>query len=147
MRLHGMPGLLAALILAAIPHGARAQEPVSNLARNGASVVRPNAPTPSAESTPEIATVRRQPKALLAGIALSRSEKKAVNGILRRNDRVLSALAKRERQERDRAARVGIQHEIIDIRDRERAELRALLNDAQRVQFDRNLAAMDGRRS
>jgi len=146
-----MPGLLAALVLAAIPYGARAQEPVSNLARNTAPVVRSNVAAPRAEHTPasgaEVATVRRQPKALLAGIVLSRSEKKAVNGILRRNDRVLSALAKRERQERDRAARVRIQHEIIDIRDRERAELRALLNDAQRVQFDRNVARLDARGS
>lgn len=144
-----MPGLLSALLLAAIPCGARAQEPVSNLARNSAPVVRPNVTAPRADSTPmaetEIALVRRQPKALLAGIVLSRSEKKAVNGILRRNGRVLSALAERQRQEHDRAARAQIDREVIDVRDRERAELRALLNPAKRVRFDRNLARLDGR--
>ena len=146
-----MPGLLAALMLAAIARGAIAQEPVSNLARNSGAAVRANAAAPRAESAPasetEIALVRRQPKSLLAGIVLSRSEKKAVNGILRRNDRVLSALAKRQRQEHDRVARARIEREIIDVRDRERGELRALLNDTQRVRFDRNVARLDGRAS
>ena len=147
-----MPGLLAALMFAAIPCGARAQEPVSNMARNNAPVVRAtNTAAAHADSVPtngsEIAFVRRQPKALLAGIVLSRSEKKAVNGILRRNDRVLSALAARQRQERDRAARAQIEREIIDIRDRERAELRALLNGSKRERFDRNVARLDGRAS
>lgn len=146
-----MPGLLAALLLAVIPRDTRAQEPVSNLARNTAHVMRPNTEAARADSVSsrrtEIASVRRQPKALLAGIVLNRPEKKAINGILRRNDRVLSALAKRERQETDRSARVRIEREIIDVRDRERAELRALLNDAQRVRFDRNVARLDGRGS
>jgi hypothetical protein len=142
-----MPALLAALMVAAIARDGNAQEPVSNLARNGAPVVRANAAAPRAESAQasEIAIVRRQPKSLLAGIVLSRSEKKAVNGILRRNDRVLSALAKRQHQETDRVARARIEREIIDVRDRERGELRALLNDAQRVRFDRNVARLDGR--
>jgi hypothetical protein len=58
---------------------------------------------------------------------------------------VLSALAERQRQERDRAARAQIEREVMDVRDRERAELRALLTAAKRVRFDRNVARLDGR--
>ena len=138
--------VLAVLLTAALPRESRAQQPDTSLSRHATpQVVRPNAPR--ADDTPsrsEVAVVRRQPKALLAGIALNRPEKKAVYGIIRRNDRALAALAERESHARESAAaRAQLERDLAAVRDRERAELRAVLNDGQRKRFDQNLASLN----
>ena len=114
-------------------------------------VAHANAEPRRADVTPangrtEIAVVRRQPKYLLAGITLNRSEKKAVYGIIRRNDRALAALADRKKHGPESAsARAQLERDLAAVRDRERAELRAVLNAAQRARFDRNLLHFDER--
>jgi hypothetical protein len=86
-------------------------------------------------------SVRRQPRDLLNGINLGRAERKAVNGIVRKNGRHLRML---EAQHRSAAATPAMQRnverEIAALRDRERAELRAVLSPAHQHLFDRNLA-------
>ena len=144
--------VLAALLLTALPSTPRAQQPDTSLAHNAAmNVARPNATVRSGDSTSlgsrtGLAVVRRQPKYLLAGITLNRSEKKAIYGIIRRNDRALAVLADREkRMSENAAARVQLERDLAAVRDRERAELRAVLNNGQRVRFDQNVARFDER--
>jgi hypothetical protein len=142
--------LLAALLVGA-PAASRGQDTATTHARQSAAThvalasgTRDGRAASSTASAAEIAAVRRQPKALLAGIALTRAEKKAVTGILRRNDRALKALADRDPLPMsDPARRARFERDVAAIRDRERAELRAALNPAHRVRFDRNLAQLD----
>ena len=89
-------------------------------------------------------SVRRQPRDLLNGINLGRAERKAVNGIVRKNGRHLRML---EAQHRSATATPAMQRsverEIAALRDRERAELRAVLTPAHQHLFDRNLAHIE----
>ena len=89
-------------------------------------------------------SVRRQPRDLLNGISLNRAERKAVNGIVRKNGRHLRAL---EAQHRSPTATPAMQRkierEIAALRDRERAELRAVLSTSHQHLFDRNLAHIE----
>ena len=89
-------------------------------------------------------SVRRQPRDLLNGISLGRAERKAVNGIVRKNGRQLRVL---EAQHRSPTATLAqqrnVEREIAALRDRERAELRAVLTPAHQHLFDRNLAHIE----
>jgi hypothetical protein len=68
-----------------------------------------------------------------------------VNGIVRRNARTLRALEARRRAADTPVAEAEVAHEVAALRERERVELRAVLHNAKRVQFDRNLALLDER--
>jgi hypothetical protein len=86
-------------------------------------------------------SVRRQPRDLLNGIELSRAERKAVNGIVRKNGKQLRILEQRRRtSSATPASQQRVEQDIAKLRDRERSELRRVLTPAHRRQFDRNLA-------
>ena len=86
-------------------------------------------------------SVRRQPRDLLNGIEMSRAERKAVNGIVRKNGKQLRMLEDRRRAPgATPATQTRVDQEIAALRDRERRELRKVLSPAHRRQFDRNLA-------
>jgi hypothetical protein len=105
----------------------------------GAPLAAGRAQRPTSHAT-ELAALRRQPKDLLYAIALTKAEKKAVYGIVRRNAKAIRAL-----EVRDHAALTAgvpdarLEEDLLALRDRERAELRAVLTEAQRKRFDRNL--------
>lgn len=116
----------------AVVHARRSSE--SPVARTGSVRVAPD---------DDIGPVRRQPKDLLDGIGLSRSQRKAVNGIVRRNARKLVALEKRAEATKNQPdLHAQLEREIADVRDHERAELRAVLSEKQRMQFDRNIVRL-----
>lgn len=101
---------------------------------------------PASDVHDDIAPVRRQPKDLLDGLVLSRAEKKAVYGIIRRNARTLAELEASSRRNSERPAiHASFEREITAVRDRERAELRAVLHQTQRARFDLNVARLDDR--
>jgi len=85
-------------------------------------------------------SVRRQPRDLLNGIDLSRAERKAVNGIVRKNGKQLRILEQRRASSATPASQQKVEREIAKLRDRERSELRRVLTPAHRRQFDHNLA-------
>jgi hypothetical protein len=86
-------------------------------------------------------SVRRQPRDLLNGIELSRAERKAVNGIVRKNGKQLRMLeARRNASSSTQAQQHRVELEIARLRDRERMELRKVLSPPHRRQFDHNLA-------
>jgi len=99
--------------------------------------------SPPATARDTIDAVRRQPKFLLEGMVLTRAEKKAVSGIVRRNAKTLRTF-----EERERSAATGhrpdwrLAVDIIDLRELEREELREALNPPHRVVFDKNLARL-----
>jgi hypothetical protein len=81
-----------------------------------------------------------QRKALLKGIALSATEKKAAKDVEKRYDDQFKALEKEEGQ----AAKAGqpmpdVVQRIEALRDRERADLRAVLTPAHLARFDENV--------
>jgi hypothetical protein len=85
-------------------------------------------------------SVRRQPRDLLNGIELSRAERKAVNGIVRKNGKQLRILEQRRTSSATPASQQRVEQDIAKLRDRERSELRRVLTPAHRRQFDHNLA-------
>jgi hypothetical protein len=90
-----------------------------------------------------IAAIRRQPKDLLDGIVLTKAEKKAVYGIIRRNKKLLDTLEVRDRAAATPGAdETTFEQQLAALRDKERTELRAILSRGQRVVFDRNLARL-----
>ena len=125
---------------------ARAQEPVSSHARQAATTSAPQATNGAVHQVApphdDITRVRRQPRDLLQGIVLTRAEKKAVNGIIRRNARTLKSLEASSAASGQPDAHARLEREVAALRDRERAELRAVLDEKQRIRFDANVAKL-----
>ena len=140
--------LVAVSIAVCAPRAVMAQEQATSHERSAASIHVPRASIGSAsvplmtvvERHDDITPVRRQPKHLLDGIALTRAEKKAVYGIIRRNARTLNVLEERGRSAGAHSElHAQLERDIATVRDRERAEIRAVLDPRQRVRFDRNV--------
>lgn len=90
-----------------------------------------------------VKATRSQPKALLKGIKLSKTQEKSVDSIQKKYDDQLKALDKQE----DAAEKAGTSTTAIDAKisalgTQERADLRAVLDPSQVTQFDKNASAI-----
>jgi hypothetical protein len=86
---------------------------------------------------------RSEPKSLLKGIKLSKTEKKSVNDIQKKYDGQLKDLEKQAKaSEKAGTPDATLVAKIDALRTQERADLRATLTPAQVTAFDKNVAGL-----
>jgi hypothetical protein len=86
---------------------------------------------------------RNQPKELLKGIKLSKTEEKSVDAIEKKYQSQLKDLDKQEdAAEKSGAPTTPIASKIAALRTQEQADLRAVLSPSQLTQFDKNASAL-----
>lgn len=86
---------------------------------------------------------RNDPKELLKGIKLTKTEKKSVNDIEKKYAAQLKDLDKQEdAAEKSGASTTSIASKISALRTQEQADLRAVLSPSQVTQFDKNASAL-----
>jgi len=86
---------------------------------------------------------RNQPKELLKGIKLSKTEEKSVDAIQKKYEDQLKDLDKQEdAAEKSGAPTTAIATKIAALRTQEQADLRAVLSPSQVTQFDKNASAL-----
>lgn len=86
-----------------------------------------------------IKAARNEPKELLEGIKLSKTEKKAVDDIEKKYESQLKDLERQQTAaEKSGTPDASITSKIETLRTQERTDLRAVLTPAQTTQFDKN---------
>ncbi len=90
-----------------------------------------------------IKAARNEPKELLEGIKLSKTEKKAVEDLEKKYEGQLKDLEKqRTAAEKSGTPDASIASKIATLRTQERTDLRAVLTPAQTTQFDKNVSTL-----
>jgi hypothetical protein len=90
-----------------------------------------------------IKAARGEPKELLNGIRLSKTEEKSVDDIEKKYESQLKDLEKQETAaEKSGTPDASIASKIETLRTQERADLRAVLTPAQTTQFDKNATTL-----